>query len=151
MKKILEILFYNSYASILLLFSFVAFYLFFCFVIRLLKINVFSETIVICVFFLYFVVCLTFVVVQPLNKTSLLLHNLYLSTSDTSLVPCSGHRSYIRSMAAVQGGTHGQILLKACTVYVTPSLTNRTLYLSLAVQIRLRTILSFIQSYKIRT
>ena len=67
-KKILS---YTSYASILLLFSFVAFYLFFCFFIRLLKINVFSETIVICVFFLYFVVCLTFVVVQPLNKTSI--------------------------------------------------------------------------------
>ena len=37
-----------------------------------------------------------------------------------------------------------------CT-YLTPSPTNRALYLSRAVQIRLRTILSFVQSYIIRT
>ena len=37
-----------------------------------------------------------------------------------------------------------------CT-YLTPSPTNQALYLCRAVQIRLRTILSFIQSYKIQT
>ena len=52
----------------------------------------------------------------------------------------------------VQGGTHGQILLRpALCTYLTPSPTNQALYRSRAVQIRLRTILSFIQSYKIRT
>ena len=49
----------------------------------------------------------------------------------------------------VRGGTHGQIFKHVLCTYLTPSPTNRTLYLSRAVQIRLRTILSFIQSYKI--
>ena len=53
--------------------------------------------------------------------------------------------SVLWSVRGVQGGTHA-----LCT-YLAPSPTNLALYLSRAVQIRLWTILSFIQSYEILT
>ena len=55
---------------------------------------------------------------------------------------------FIECKVARTGKSYSEPVL--CT-YLTPSPTNRAHYLSRAVQIRLRTILSFIQSYKIRT